>query len=811
MFINLGCWQFADSFFLVFYISCFSIKTYRAKFPIKPTRHKYVIGFTKKYFSNSKKYKKVYIRFDKYIHRVGIILFFQPPKIPKPERMFCMDTAIVKKKIKFKKKDMLAFAISFALGLSPLTAGVYPFGLSLMIASVKHRVYILFGSLFSVFFTGENVILPSVILISLFFIIRMFEKEKPCPLYLKIIFASGSSLLLGAKIALEGITLFADGLRLVATVVSIPIFTLLFAIYFDSRSSVYPKTLQDCSLVAFAFAATKFFGLFSIAEVPLSLAAGAVIVLIASKTKGFLFGGVCGFICGIACNVPAIAALGILGITYGLIESSSVLLASMLSFLLSISGYAYLSDFEPVYIPSAMLLTAILLFIPIRKILPEAQTYTNRSMFSGSNIKLKKFAAAFSSLSGVFFTVSDTTAADGITQTGEKISTAVESICQHCKGCSLDVNDFCNHLTTEMRCNGSVVYEKLPLHFKQGCPNAERIVQAVNKLVLLKKEQCENGLKLLAEEYSSFSSLLNNAAKKQDDNRCEDKHLAAELKQVLLKHNITCDKVRVTGLREKEIEVLGVKPDKMSISSNKLAAVMSAAARLKISLPEFIINDNYVIMRMTTLPKINVEYAKSLLAKNGEPICGDTVSFFENDEKYFYCLLSDGMGSGRDAALTSRLSAIMLEKLLTIGADKKDALQMVNKMLTKKKEEVFATIDLLEVDRITAQASIYKIGAAPTFLIRNGECHKIEAKTPPAGIMREVIAEKISVSLRRGDYIVMVSDGVVQTGAKKLDFAPIIKGVSCKNLHLLASRILDEARNITECSDDMSVCAMRFY
>ncbi|HAN20545.1 MAG: hypothetical protein A2Y15_01090 [Clostridiales bacterium GWF2_36_10] len=723
-----------------------------------------------------------------------------------------MDTAIPGKKTKVTKKDLFALALSFALSLSPLTAGVYPFGLSLLIASTKQRLYIMLGSLLSLFFNGGGFILPATILLFVFFVMRAFEKDKPCPLYLKLILAAGSSVLLAVKILVGGILLFSDVVMLVSTLVSIPVFTFLFTAYLDNLSEVFPKTLIDCSLVSFAFAATKFFGLITIADVPLSLAAGAVITLFASKSKGFLFGGVCGFVCGLACNIPAIAALGILGITYGLLESNSHVLACILSFMLSLSGYAYLSDFAPIYASSGMILAAILAFIPIRKKLPQTETITTPSMMPNSkDIKLKKFAAAFSALSGVFFTISDTAAAESITDTNQKIRKTMAMFCERCNGCALDQNEFCNHLTTEVRCKSVATYENLPLYIKNGCSNSERIIRAVNRVTLLKDEECEKGLKSLAEEYNSFSSLLNNVAKNQEDNTFEDKQLSKSLTQVLLENKITCDRLRVTGKRQKVVEVFGIKPDKMNISSNRLTAIMSETARIKLSTPEFIINDNYVIMRMQTLPKLHVEYAKTTLAKNGEPICGDTVSFFESEEKYFYCLLSDGMGSGRDAALTSRLSAIMLEKLLTIGADKKDALQMVNKMLTEKKEEIFATIDLLEVDRITSHATLYKVGAAPTFLIRNGECHRIEAKTPPAGIMREVIAEKISVTLRRGDFIVMVSDGVVQTDTELFDFAPLFKSSGCKNAHTLATRILEEARNYAECADDMSVCTMRFY
>ncbi|PKM63144.1 MAG: hypothetical protein CVU97_01960 [Firmicutes bacterium HGW-Firmicutes-21] len=264
---------------------------------------------------------------------------------------------------------------------------------------------------------------------------------------------------------------------------------------------MFPKALHDCSLAAFAFAGAKFFGMVTISGVPLSLAAGAVFTLIAAKTKGFLFGGVCGFVCGIACNVPAIAALGILGITYGLIEPNSVILASVLSFMLALSGYLYLSEFS-FTLPSAIfLLSAIIAFIPIKKLLPRTETAPIPSVLASRDIKLKKFAAAFSSLSGVFYTISDTSAAESITITGRKVRKTVAMCCDRCKGCSIDINDFCNNLTTELRSNGAVKHENLPLYIKQGCPHSERIIDSVNRLSIMRDEECEKGLKDMAEEY----------------------------------------------------------------------------------------------------------------------------------------------------------------------------------------------------------------------------------------------------------------------------------------------------------------------
>ena len=298
-----------------------------------------------------------------------------------------MNTATVKKKTKITKKDLLAFAFSFALGLSPITAGVYPLGLSLLIASGKHRVYIMLGNALAILFTGEGVFLPLVLNIFVYYIIRLSEKEKPCPIYLKLIIATGCSILFSAKIYLGGIELFEDLVKLVFAAVSIPIFTALYSIYFDIRASAFPKALVDCSLVAFAFSGTLCFGLIKISDIPLSLVAGVIITMAASRAKGFLFGGVCGFFCGLACNVPAIAALGILGITYGLLEPSSPFLASALSFMLSISGYAYLSDFVVPAVTVGMFVAGLLLFIPIKKYIKK------NGQLSLKNPCLRRFSA----------------------------------------------------------------------------------------------------------------------------------------------------------------------------------------------------------------------------------------------------------------------------------------------------------------------------------------------------------------------------------------------------------------------------------
>ena len=334
------------------------------------------------------------------------------------------------------------------------------------------------------------------------------------------------------------------------------------------------------------------------------------------------------------------------------------------------------------------------------------------------------------------------------------------------------------------------------------------MAREVNNLPILRGKEGEKGLKQMADEYSAFSAILIDAAKKQQDVSSSDKRLATAIKNALFSIGILCDGVKVVGNRKREITVFGVTPEKIVATPNEIAKCVSELVGTAISPPEFVIHDDYFLMKMVSTPAFRVECAKISEAKTGETVCGDTVSVFENDENYFYCLVSDGMGSGRDAALTSKLSAIMLEKLLTVGAEKESALKLLNKALVEKGEEVFATVDLLEIDRVTSRATLIKAGAAPSILIRDGEATLLESRTPPAGIMKNVIADKKSFKLERGDMIVMLSDGILQTGSENTGLTDAIFP-PMPSARALASKVFRDAQKNTENPDDMSVCVLR--
>ena len=80
--------------------------------------------------------------------------------------------------------------------------------------------------------------------------------------------------------------------------------------------------------------------------------------------------------------------------------------------------------------------------------------------------------------------------------------------------------------------------------------------------------------------------------------------------------------------------------------------------------------------------------------------------------------------------------------------------------------EDFATVDLTVIDRQSCRARFYKMGAATSFIMRQGHVRKIKGAALPVGIIPRLRLTHISAVLKEGDLIVMVSDGITDADRK---------------------------------------------
>ena len=148
------------------------------------------------------------------------------------------------------------------------------------------------------------------------------------------------------------------------------------------------------------------------------------------------------------------------------------------------------------------------------------------------------------------------------------------------------------------------------------------------------------------------------------------------------------------------------------------------------------LGDGSLSVLLTASRKLRVRCVSRTLRSDGEEeYCGDTVGTFEGGDDRFYAFISDGMGAGYDAAVTSGICALFLKKMLSAGNGCESALRIINGFLRNKGNgslhECSATVDLWELDLLSGKASFCNCGAAPTYVLRDGGLFKIRSKTLP--------------------------------------------------------------------------------
>ncbi|MCG6199311.1 SpoIIE family protein phosphatase, partial [Anoxybacillus sp. LAT_38] len=77
-------------------------------------------------------------------------------------------------------------------------------------------------------------------------------------------------------------------------------------------------------------------------------------------------------------------------------------------------------------------------------------------------------------------------------------------------------------------------------------------------------------------------------------------------------------------------------------------------------------------------------------------------------------------------------------------------------------DEMFATVDLALIDLQTAHARFVKIGSTPSFIKRGDDVITVTASNLPAGILEEIEVDVVSRTMKPGDLLIMMSDGIYE-------------------------------------------------
>lgn len=202
-------------------------------------------------------------------------------------------------------------------------------------------------------------------------------------------------------------------------------------------------------------------------------------------------------------------------------------------------------------------------------------------------------------------------------------------------------------------------------------------------------------------------------------------------------------------------------------------------------------------------------FAKAV--KEGEKMSGDNYSFYEADTGKLVVILSDGMGSGEMANRDSGRVIEMMERLLEAGFAKESAVQMINGALAAAgQEQNMSTLDICSMDLYSGECEFVKVGAACTYIKRGHLVDRLSAQNLPLGVFQQIEPEMMSRTLQNGDYVIMLSDGVLDALSQGLgeEILPEIIGrMEYTNPNEMANQILAYCikQSKGQIRDDMTV------
>lgn len=720
--------------------------------------------------------------------------------------------------------------------------GARPLGIALM-CSLKSGVPFAFAGVLLASLASANSLL-NIISASIAFLLRymisryIYGKKHPDKLFaepmdLRMLAGTGAGVITGGLMMIIGGLSARSVLLAVLEIITLPIMIVVYS-GITERSKRF--TLHyEIAVTGVLFTIVWALDGINMAGISLSAAAAIIITLYVTKNGGMLRGAVVGLVCSLAYSAVYAPAFAIIGIVSGLLIgrgsafSSTVACVSGIVYGASISGFGSFMSFAPglilgtaIYAPLAQLeLLPNFIVMKSETRLPKSamnDAVINKQRIKDEGEKLCAIADSMTGLSEVFYSLSD--------RLKRPCTLDIRLICdkvykRHCESCALgsvcwddeyiSTTDAITKLSENISGKGSADIEAIPIYMRSRCPHSLKIISEIGiaHAQLLESSARRDRTEVFAMDYEDMAKLLNEAGADSASEYKPDEYLTERVRRAARDINFYANNIVVFGERRKQLIAGGVDLSNVKLSTGELRRIFCGATGSSLSLPQFEIDEEYTTMTMHSERRFRASSAKASISKKEEKVNGDSTATFENREDYFYALICDGMGSGHDAAVTSRITSIFLQKMLSAGNKKGIVLRMLNNFIRNKNLECFSTVDLLEVDLLSGKAGFIKSGAAPSYIMRDGKLFRISSSTLPIGITREINAEEISFDLEDGDIIVMISDGVAQSFEDSIWLAELLSFDGERSPQDIAEMVLDASKAKNDQRDDITVTVVK--
>lgn len=705
----------------------------------------------------------------------------------------------IKKKISFK--GIFFIIISLTLASQTFITDIHPFVYVLFgVASLFDvpLILVLISSVISIHFGDiSNVIIAKVLSFFVLFtlitsLLNIEGVSKKYSVYMKYILSFGIIEIIFALIQGNIITnLFSNiGNALIVSILYFIFSAGIYVILNKSNEFICSKEESVSMIVILALMATVFkdvnIYLFSLSNILIM-----TIILIYGWKNGPITACAAGIITGLvvscitASNMNFVIILGIAGIFSGLFRKLGKV-AIVISFIV---GYVYISyytnNFSDIVLRvSEMLIASLtLLFIPkkielkLDNLFNKGQTlikpYENMldSSYEIKN-KIGAISEVFDSLADIKLENTEEDMVETRNVIKRYITNYVEENCLICKkkeSCidkeKLDI--IADYIATKLENNEEITKDMLIY----DCSFSDKIIKDIQEVYssmklmrILKKKEKESSEKL-SRQYKEISNILNNISSNIENKSVKQDRIQEILRNELKLYGYTIyeddfrkenNDIEYTFVTDILTNIDKQKKQIIDIATNILEQNVSIKLILNSSKKE------KSKIKIVTVPNYKLKTAVVSSSKSENVISGDSYLSMELQDLKHVNILSDGAGSGKEAAKGSHTVINLIEKLLDSGFDEESAVKIINSFIKLKgNDSIFSTLDAFILDLRTAKSQFIKLGAAPTYILRNSKITTISNMNIPLGLINESDYVPIVFDLDENDIVVQITDGVI--------------------------------------------------
>lgn len=361
------------------------------------------------------------------------------------------------------------------------------------------------------------------------------------------------------------------------------------------------------------------------------------------------------------------------------------------------------------------------------------------------------------------------------------VITAIEQ--DACKGCKLRIHcwetkrentvNAVLEMTKAVKSGACSPEEAAPEEFKGRCVRVGAVGNAAYKRYsdyaarIAAENRIEEVRSVVSDQFDGISQMLKDLSldfknDEQFDNAAAI-NAAAALKNLDIRVSEAAATIDKFGRMKLEFKLK--KSSELVINKLQVMKLLSVICEKDFDVPTISEVGNETFIVLNEKADMTVDIGVDQISANESFMCGDAYKYFFDGRGHFIMVLSDGMGTGGRAAVDGAMASGLMTRLLKAGFGYDCSLRILNSsMLFKSTDESLATVDISSIDLFTGETKLFKAGAAPTVIRRQGKTGKAESTSLPAGILREIGFDKATVKCTVGDIVVMMSDGASACG-----------------------------------------------